>query len=59
MTNDLSVNAKGSMSEAPAHGTVCCFQGAQFCTRTHERWFWDMAAFTYFKSSGTFGCKKK
>lgn len=34
MTNDLSVNAKGSTSQAPAHGAVCCFQGTQLCTNT-------------------------
>lgn len=26
--------AKGSMSQAPAHGTVCYFQGAQLCKKT-------------------------
>lgn len=34
MTNDLSVNAKGSTSQAPTHGAVCCFQGTQLYTNT-------------------------
>lgn len=34
MTNDLSVNAKGSTCQAPAHGAVCCFQGTQLWTHT-------------------------
>lgn len=34
MTNDLSVNAKGSVPQAPAHGAVCGFQGTQLCKNT-------------------------
>lgn len=36
MTNDLSVNAKGSTSQAPAHGAVCCFQGTQLWTHPKD-----------------------
>ena len=34
MTNDLSVNAKGSVPQAPVHGAVCGFQGPQLCKNT-------------------------
>lgn len=36
MTNDLFVNSKGSVTQAPAHGAVCYLQGAQLCTKHTE-----------------------